>query len=369
VTTERDPRDAASDIRPVVARAQRRAPTWLLAAGVAIAGLGLFVFLEGRRQAAMAPAVAPGSTEIVAGTMAPPPLFIPVDPTIDGPPPPPPEPPSGLASTVSSPAAAPPSAPTPPAPPAATFNPFPPQPSARTDPAPAPSPGGGAESPALVIDTTAASPAPAVAEGGAEGGAAAGNDNPAVRTSRIRRPSTTVLQGTLIPAVIETALDSSRPGQVRAIVSRDITGFDGSRVLIPRGSRLVGNYEADLTDGQSRAFVEWTRLVRPDGVSIALGSPAADLQGRAGVPGRVNSHFLARFGSALLQTTLNLGASAAGRSLGGDSSVVVALPGATQNLGASASASTIKPTLRVAAGARVSVFVARDLEFSSGTPR
>ncbi|WAC59779.1 TrbI/VirB10 family protein [Brevundimonas sp. SL130] len=216
----------------------------------------------------------------------------------------------------------------------------------------------------MVIDTTAAPPAAVSAEG-----APAANDNPAIRTSRIRRPSSTVLQGTLIPAVLETALDSSRPGQVRAIVSRDIPSFDGSRVLIPRGSRLVGNYEADLTDGQSRAFVEWTRLVRPDGVSIALGSPAADLQGRAGVPGRVNSHFLARFGSALLQTTLNLGASAAGRSLGGDSSVVVALPGATQNLGASASASTIRPTLRVAAGARVSVFVARDLEFSSGTPR
>ncbi|MEC7796872.1 MAG: TrbI/VirB10 family protein [Pseudomonadota bacterium] len=219
--------------------------------------------------------------------------------------------------------------------------------------------------PALVIDTTSV-PAETAA---AEGGAAGANTSSAVRTSRIQRPSSTVLQGTLIPAVLETALDSSRPGQVRGIVSRDITGFDGSQVLIPRGSRLVGNYEADLTDGQSRAFVEWTRLVRPDGVSMALGSPAADLQGRAGVPGRVNSRFLARFGSALLQTTLNLGASAAGRSLGGESSVVVALPGATQNLGASPAASTIRPTLNVAAGARVSVFVARDLEFSSGTPR
>ena len=362
MTTDLDPRDASSDIRPVVARAQGRAPTWLLAGGVAIAGIGLFVFLEGRRQAATAPAVAPVSAEIVAGTTAPPPLFIPIDPAIDAPLPPPPEPPPVLTSSVRPPPYAPP--PAPPGP-VATVAPATPQPPALTEPAPAPSKGGGGDSPALVIDTTASQPAPA----GAEGGKPAASDNSAVRTSRIGRPSTTVLQGTLIPAVLETALDSSRPGQVRAIVSRDITGFDGSRVLIPRGSRLVGNYEADLTDGQSRAFVEWTRLVRPDGVSIALGSPAADLQGRAGVPGRVNSHFLARFGSALLQTTLNLGASAAGRSLGGDSSVVVALPGATQNLGASASASTIKPTLRVAAGARVSVFVARDLEFSSGTPR
>ena len=179
----------------------------------------------------------------------------------------------------------------------------------------------------------------------------------------------TVVQGTLIPAVLETALDSTRPGQVRAVVSRDIAGFDGSRVLIPRGSRLIGNYEADLADGQSRAFVEWTRLVRPDGVTIALASPAADLQGRAGVPGRVNTHFLARFGSALLQTTLNLGGSALGRSIGGDSPVVVALPGATQNVTPANTGSGIRPTLRVAAGARVSVFVARDLEFSSGTPR
>jgi len=190
-----------------------------------------------------------------------------------------------------------------------------------------------------------------------------------VRTERVRRPSVTVVQGTLIPAVLETALDSTRPGQARAVVSRDIAGFDGSRVLIPRGSRLIGNYEADLADGQSRAFVEWTRLVRPDGVTIALASPAADLQGRAGVPGRVNTHFLARFGSALLQTTLNLGGSALGRSIGGDSPVVVALPGATQNVTPANTGSGIRPTLRVAAGARVSVFVARDLEFASGTPR
>lgn len=368
MSTALDPRQGSEDIRPVVAKAQRRAPTWLLVGAVVIAGLGLFVFLEGRRQAATAPTVEPVATEVIMGTAAPPPLFVPIDPQIEAPqplplasePPPPPPPPYPMPTGLVTSAAPPPLTSAP------AVNPAPPtQIAASNAERGTVQTAEQSSAPALVIDTTSV-PAETAA---AEGGAAGANTSSAVRTSRIRRPSSTVLQGTLIPAVLETALDSSRPGQVRAIVSRDITGFDGSRVLIPRGSRLVGNYEADLTDGQSRAFVEWTRLVRPDGVSIALGSPAADLQGRAGVPGRVNSRFLARFGSALLQTTLNLGASAAGRSLGGESSVVVALPGATQNLGASPAASTIRPTLNVAAGARVSVFVARDLEFSSGTPR
>ena len=70
---------------------------------------------------------------------------------------------------------------------------------------------------------------------------------------------------------------------------------------------MFGEYQADLAPGQNRAFVRWTRLVRPDGVAIDLDSPAADALGRAGVQGRVNSHFLERFFSALLQTTVNAG--------------------------------------------------------------
>ncbi|NBW16976.1 MAG: TrbI/VirB10 family protein [Caulobacteraceae bacterium] len=224
----------------------------------------------------------------------------------------------------------------------------------------------------MVIDTTpgGATGAPTAAAGQNASDQAAAAEGP-VRAARLTRRATTVQQGTLIPAVLETALDSTRPGHVRAIVSRDITGFDGRQVLIPRGTRLFGEYEADLNAGQNRAFVQWTRLVRPDGVTIALASPAADVQGRAGIQGKVNSHFLERFGAAFLQSTLNFGMGLAGRSLTGDNGVVVALPGAVQSSGATSvgGGSQIRPTLRVDAGVRVTVFVARDLEFPSGETR
>jgi type IV secretion system protein VirB10 len=215
----------------------------------------------------------------------------------------------------------------------------------------------------LVIDTTTGSatitnPDSAATAERAEQGS--------VQATRLDRRATTVPQGTLIQAVLETALDSTRPGHVRAIVSRDVTGFDGSRILIPRGTRLFGEYQADMAAGQRRALVQWTRLVRPDGVTTALASPAADIQGRAGIPGRVNNHFLARFGDALLQTTLNVGANLAGQNLSRDAPVVVALPGAIQGAAASATPSRPQPTLRVDAGVRVTALVTRDLEFPSG---
>jgi type IV secretion system protein VirB10 len=140
-------------------------------------------------------------------------------------------------------------------------------------------------------------------------------------------------------------------------------------VLIPRGSRLTGEYRSDIQPGQKRALINWTRLIRPDGVTIALGSPTADTLGRGGVRGKYNSHFFERFAGAILQSALEVGVNVASRQAAGGG-VVVALPGSTQNLGQSLlQSSRIVPTLTVPAGTSISVFVARDLDFSSSEAR
>ena len=185
---------------------------------------------------------------------------------------------------------------------------------------------------------------------------------PRVGATRLANPATTVPQGAIVQAVLETALDSNRPGFARAIVSRDVRGFDGSRVLIPRGSRLVGEYKADLAQGQNRAFIQWQTLTRPDGVQIAVDSPVADPLGRAGVKGKVNSHFFERFAGAILQSTLDIGVGIATRKVA-DGNVIIGLPGSTQSVGSSVTPQSIKPTLKVPHGSSVSVFVARDLDF------
>lgn len=180
--------------------------------------------------------------------------------------------------------------------------------------------------------------------------------------TRLANPSLTIPRGTVIPAVLETAIDSTRAGGVRALVQRDISGFDGTRVLVPRGSRVYGEYQSGLQRGQSRAMVQWTRLVRPDGVTVALDSPSSDPLGRAGIEGDVDSKFLQRFGNAIVHSLLNIGVGAAVN--GASDGVIVALPGSTQNVQPS-DQGDIQPTLTVRHGTSVSVFVARDLDFSA----
>jgi type IV secretion system protein VirB10 len=199
------------------------------------------------------------------------------------------------------------------------------------------------------------------------GGAAQGGDDfaariggvgggPATATAMID-PKTTVTQGTLIPAVLETAIDTDVPGYVRAIVSADVRSFDGSRVLVPRSSRLIGQYKSGLQAGQKRAYVIWTRLIRPDGVSVNIASPAVAFSGETGLAGKVDGHFFERFGSAMLLSVIT-GLSSIGNNaalmMGGQSAAAAAI-GQTGQIG---------PTVRVRQGQPIRVFTARDLDFS-----
>ena len=222
--------------------------------------------------------------------------------------------------------------------------------------------------PALVVDSGAPPPAaPAGAAGGeAPAIAATGIAGARARAGAFANRSTTVPQGTLIPAVLETALDSTRPGLARAIVSRDVRGFDGSRVLIPRGSRLIGEYRSEAAPGQRRALVNWSRLIRPDGATIAIGSPAADPLGRGGIKARVNTHFFERFAGAILQSALDIGVNLASRAGNG---TTVILPGATQATTQIIQPAQITPTLKVRPGTSISIFAARDLDFSGAENR
>ena len=196
---------------------------------------------------------------------------------------------------------------------------------------------------------------------------AARTGDEAVPTSHVQKlahPDKVVAQGTVIPAVLETALDSDLPGYTRALVSRDVRSFDGSQVLIPRGSRLIGQYKSALQAGQSRALIVWNRLLRPDGVSMQLGSPTTDEVGQTGLAGKVNSHFMQRFGSAILLSVVEGLASAVGGS--GSNTVVLGSVGGGSGAAGVALQNQIKisPTVKVMQGTPIQVFAARDLDFS-----
>jgi hypothetical protein len=225
------------------------------------------------------------------------------------------------------------------------------------------------QSPVLAVDlsrnnpaTSAASTAKPSAQGLAQ--AIAGDQRDAARAGRLGNAAFMVPEGTVLAGTLETAINSDLPGHVRAVVSRNVTSFDGSRILIPKGSRLVGQYQSNLAVGQKRTFIIWERLIRPDGVTIALESPGTDSLGRAGVTGKVDSHFLRRFGAALLLSVIDAGS----RAVSAGSGNVVIAGGA----GGAASAAgsglqndvNIPPTIKVPQGTAIRIFLNRDLDFT-----
>ncbi|WP_439517943.1 TrbI/VirB10 family protein [Hydrogenophaga sp.] len=187
-----------------------------------------------------------------------------------------------------------------------------------------------------------------------------------------------ILQGKSIPAVLETPIHTALPGQVRAMVDEDVYGESGRRVLIPKMSRLVGEYEtARISAGQSRVMVMWQRALLPDGTSVSLASPGTDGLGRSGMSGVVDNHYLERFGAAFLVSMIGVAVEdaaasnqRASNSAGGliivdrtRSEAVKGLQSTVESI--LKSQANIPPTIQVVQGSRVRVLVARDLDLSA----
>jgi type IV secretion system protein VirB10 len=335
------------DLAPRVVRPREIVPLPLAIAMAAVLALALFLFLNARRSAneATATSTAARARPALPPLLVPAPV-VPVQPVVVAVPAvTPPTPPSARPPVIMAPP------PPPPAPPVQAPRPLPPPPPP------------GSSQPALVVDLTAGSGAPVNGTGGAAA-TAAGEGDETVRATQIRHRASIIPQGAIIAAVLETPLNSDRPGLARAIVSQDVRGFDGTRVLIPRGSRLIGEFHADPNPGLRRILVTWNRLIRPDGVAIRIGSPVSDPLGGAGVAGRVNTHFFERFSSAVLQSALAIGVNLASQPSNGG----VYISGAGQSVSqALAPTFSRPPTVKVREGAEIAVFVARDLDFG-GTP-
>lgn len=178
-------------------------------------------------------------------------------------------------------------------------------------------------------------------------------------------PETTIMQGKVIKAVLETGINSNLPGTIRAVVSEHIYSEDGSQILIPKLSRLLGNYQAAVTQGESRVFIIWERIILPDYSTIGLASPGTDALGVAGMTGDVKTHFLQRFGGSLLLSMIGIGAREASTNDGNNNINVVSNDFQNAASIALQNSINIPPTITVPHGSRVNVFVNQDLDFSS----
>lgn len=193
----------------------------------------------------------------------------------------------------------------------------------------------------------------------------------AVAAARLHDPNLTITQGRMLPCTLETALSSQVSGMTSCVLTRDIYSTNGRVLLMERGTRIVGQYQAgQLKRGLSRIFVLWTRAETPNGVVVTLDSPAADALGRSGVTGKINKHFWERFGAALLISLVDdfgnyqIAKQQARRENGDTYSFSTGSEAAEQASAIIVQGSlNIPPTLETAQGTSLSVFVARDLYF------
>ncbi|WP_339046127.1 TrbI/VirB10 family protein [Candidatus Mesenet endosymbiont of Agriotes lineatus] len=114
-----------------------------------------------------------------------------------------------------------------------------------------------------------------------------------------------IAQGKIIDAVLETSVNTDLTGMIRAIISRDVYAEAGDIVLIPKGSRLIGQYSFDNQPGQRRIDITWNRIMLPHGVDIAVNSPGIDELGRQGLSAIVDDKIY----DALISTILLAGVS------------------------------------------------------------
>ena len=187
-----------------------------------------------------------------------------------------------------------------------------------------------------------------------------------------------LLQGTVIPAILETGIKSDLAGQVTAVVAHPVyNSLNAAYVLIPAGSRLIGSYRSGAAMGQTRVGVDWTRIEFPNGTYIRLSNmPGTSPRGYAGFKDLVDNHTWEIFKNALLLSFIDVGMAMASPTSTTTNTTGVTGNEALQN-GEQALAQTfgqaeaqlfqkyinIAPTLTIRPGYTFNVVVTKDLVF------
>lgn len=183
--------------------------------------------------------------------------------------------------------------------------------------------------------------------------------------------------GTMLPAVLVREVSTDLPGQIEARITQDVYDSHGrGKLLVPKGSRVIGVYNSAVSVGQARLQAAFTRLEFPNGATIDLGNAAsADTLGGSGIPGEVNNHFFRIFGSALAIAGLTYAVErrVAQDARTGNGGVIVST-GAAATPGTVATQAftevgknvldrhqNIGPTIFVPAGTRINIQIAKDL--------
>ncbi len=195
-------------------------------------------------------------------------------------------------------------------------------------------------------------------------------DKRTVAPDRVAAPaSKNVLQaGAVIAAALITGIRSDLPGQITAQVTENIYDSPTGRILlVPQGTRIIGQYDNNVQFGQRRVLLVWNRLILPNGRSIVLErQPGADTQGYAGLEDGVDYHWWDLAKAAGLSTLLAVGAELA---VNDENRLLSAIRTGGQDTINDAGQQIVRrqlnvaPTLTIRPGFPVRIIVTRDLVF------
>jgi type IV secretory pathway VirB10-like protein len=205
---------------------------------------------------------------------------------------------------------------------------------------------------------------------------------PDISGQQVQDLSNMILQGKIINAILETAIDTSEPSTVRAVITKDVYAEEGKNVLIPRGSRVIGSYSSEISAGRARLMINWSRIIRIDGMSLNIASIAADRLGRAGITGELDNKYASRLANTLLSSVLNIGMAIAADKINKSNVSIISGNDGTSTTGSGGSLSlmevtrdfgeesrkileeldgTLKPVIRVGQGERIIIMVTQDV--------
>lgn len=179
-----------------------------------------------------------------------------------------------------------------------------------------------------------------------------------------------VKAGSIFPGTLITGVNSDLPGQMVGQIRENIYDtVSGRYLLIPQGTRIIGEYDSKISYGQERALIVWTRLIFPNGDSINLeGMPGVDLRGYAGLTGKVNNHYVRLLTGVVLGSVLGAASQIAVGPAGvqNPNFEQLAVAGAAQNINDAGQQITRKnlnmqPTIEIHPGQKFNVFVTKDL--------
>lgn len=282
----------------------------------------------------------------------------------------------------------------PPEPPPAARPPVPVQPTPAAAPLPPPpvvdqSAEMARRAPVMAFTTQRQGPAaaaagtrPAGAAGGPGGGIGAtmvASTVARVKAENLGDPTYRLSAGTVIPCILNSAIDTTTAGFVRCQLEQDVYSANGAMILLDAGTIVLGEYGGGggLKPGQERVGEIWSRAETPNSIAVNLASPASDSLGRAGMDGEVENYFWTRFGTAIMFSLIQ-DAMAIGRSVvsnvtqpqGGTNNSYQTYGYNTQASGeqlaqtALRNSMNIPPVLKKHQGERVSIFLRNDLDFS-----